>query len=66
MSLTILQLTLPIKINSEPRYVVMENVIDFRESEAGTKLIFISGKSEEVREKPKEILKKIAQLNKSN
>ncbi len=44
----------------------MENVIDFRESGAGTKLTFISGRSEEVMEKPKEILEKIAQLNRSN
>ena len=65
MSLTILQLTSPIKINSEPRYIVMENVIDFRESGIGTKLTFISGRSEEVKEKPKEILKKLAQLNRS-
>jgi len=43
----------------------MENVIDFRESGVGTKLTFISGRSEEVKEKPKEILKKLAQLNRS-
>jgi len=39
MSLTILQLTSPIKLNSEPRYVVMENVIDFRESGAVVLLV---------------------------
>jgi len=65
MSLTILQLTSTIKINNEPHYVVMENIIYFRGSGAGTTLTFISGRSEEVREKPEEILEKIAQLNNS-